>query len=66
MRWAAYRGKRGSFNNGMRIEAGAALNAAISVNTHSKKTYKQRDFMPHADADEDTPITLSEAMESWK
>jgi hypothetical protein len=61
--WAAYRNRRGSFNHGMRVEAGAALNASILANVNSKRGgFKQADFMPHA---EEAPVSLEEAMESW-
>lgn len=64
-RWAAYRRKRGSLNNGLRVERGAALLATLYANSHRGKhdgAYQLHDFAPHHDAPE---ITLEQAMASW-
>lgn len=60
----AYRKKRGTLNIGMRVEWGAALLAALYANTNSKKGgYKIHDFMLH---EEETPINIEKAMETWR
>lgn len=62
-RWAAYRNKRGSLHQGMRIEQGSALVASILANINSKSGgFKVSDFAPHSDAPE---MTLEDAMENW-
>ena len=65
VRWAQYRAKRGSLNQGMRIERGAALLATLYANAHRGKDsapYDLHDFAPHHDQPE---LTLEEAMASW-
>ncbi|WP_289105809.1 hypothetical protein [uncultured Halomonas sp.] len=63
-RWVAFRHKRGSLHEGMRVEHGAALVASTLANIHSKKGgHKIFDFMPHMD---EPPITVEQAMEAWK
>ena len=62
-RWAAYRSKRGSLHQGMRIEQGAALVASILANVNSKRGgFKVTDFAPHM---EEQATSLEEAMEQW-
>lgn len=62
--WIKYRKKRGSLNIGMRVERGAALLATLFANSKSKNGgYRLYDFMPH---EEEPPIPLEQAMESWQ
>lgn len=61
--WMKYRAKRGTFNLGMRVERGSALLATLYANVHSKHGgHKITDFMPH---EEETVLSLEQAMESW-
>lgn len=58
-----YRQLRGSFNNGMRLEAGFALIASMLANYATRTTdYSIHDFMPHNPAPEPT---VEEAMKAW-
>ena len=62
VRWAQYRSKRGSLNQGLRIERGSALLATLFANAHSKEGgYKIYDFMPH---DEEPELTLDD-LKNW-
>lgn len=62
--WVRYKHKRGSFNIGMRVERGAALLATLFANSKSKNGgFKIYDFMQH---EEEPPIPLEQAMESWQ
>ena len=62
-KWAAYRAKRGSFNIGRRVERGAALLAALFVNSKTKHgDFDIYDFAPHED---EPPISLEKAKETW-
>lgn len=64
LRWMAYRQKRGTLNLGMRIEHGSALLATLYANVKAgKPKYKIPDFMPHF---EEPPISLDEAMRTWR
>ena len=65
-RWAAYRRKRGSLNPGLRGDRQAALLALLYVNAHQKKgatPHALWDFLPFED---EPPITIEHAMETWK
>lgn len=63
LQWVKYRRKRGSLNLGMRVERGSALLATLYANSHSKRGgYKVYDFTPH---DEEPPITLDQAKDTW-
>jgi hypothetical protein len=62
MSWLAYRKKRGSLHVGMRVEYGSALLATLYANSKSKRPYKIWDFMQH---DEEKPISIEQAMETW-
>lgn len=58
-----YRQLRGSFNTGMRLEAGFALLVSRLMNYITNSTdYTIHDFMPHNPAPEPT---VEEAMKSW-
>ena len=49
IRWAQYRSKRGSLNQGLRIERGSALLATMYANVHKGKdaaAYQLHDFAP--------------------
>lgn len=64
----AYRRKRGSLNAGLRAERGSALLAMMYANVHrDRKRHPEPftlwDFTPH---EEEPPISLEAAMESWK
>lgn len=62
--WLQYRHKRGSFNLGMRVERGAALNACVYLNAKSlNHKYSLYDFMPNEEA---PPQTLFQAMNEWR
>lgn len=62
--WLRYRRKRGSLHVGMRIEYGSAQLAVLYANKHSKEGgLKLHHFAPHLD---EPPVTLQEAMNSWK
>ena len=60
--WVRYRNKRGSFNQGLRTERGAALLAALYANTHSKQSHSISDFAPHLDVPE---ASIEEAIAAW-
>lgn len=61
--WRAFRHKRGSLHQGMRIERATAMLAALYANAHSKGGgYTYYDFMPHQDEPE---IDLDQAIASW-
>ncbi|WP_374979012.1 hypothetical protein PSGK_18865 [Pseudomonas solani] len=63
MSWVKYRELRGSFNTGMRVEAGFALIASMMMNFITKSDeYTPSDFMPHLQAPEPT---VEEAMKAW-
>lgn len=65
-RWAAFRRKRGSLHTGMRVESGAAVVSAAlfrGVKKANGGDFKPTDFMPHM---EEPPISLEQAMETWK
>jgi hypothetical protein len=49
--WLTYRNMRGNFNIGSRLESGVALLAWLVNNGLGGKA-TQRDYMPHADAEE--------------
>jgi len=64
VRWAQYRAKRGTLNQGMRMERGSALLATLYANAHRKEgspAYKIHDFAPHHDQPE---LTLDD-LKSW-
>lgn len=61
--WRQYRAKRGSFNVGLRVEFAAALLAYLYCTSHSKTPYKMHEFAPHMD---EPPVTLDEAMKTWR
>lgn len=64
--WVAYRQKRGSLHPGMRVEHGAALIASTLANVHrerKKPPFKLIDFMPHQS---EAPISLEDAMATWR
>ncbi|WP_420843350.1 phage tail assembly protein T [Kushneria phosphatilytica] len=66
LQWVAYRRKRGSLHSGMRVERGTAMLAMLYVNAHKKKgaeSSKIFDFMEHED---EPPVSLDQAMESWQ
>lgn len=63
LRWCAFRRKRGSLNLGMRLEEGFAMLASVYVNMKSRVKYSRYDFMDH---DDGPPISLENAMETWK
>ena len=51
--WLAFRKKRGTLHQGMRMEEGFALLAAMYANAHSKNGgHRLSDFMPHGDEPE--------------
>jgi hypothetical protein len=51
-------------NLGLRIERGSALLSTLYANSKSKNGgYKIYDFMPH---EEEPPISLEEAMKTWR
>lgn len=65
VRWAQYRSKRGSLNQGLRIERGTALLATMYANAHRKEhapAYELHDFAPYHDQPE---ATLEDAMANW-
>jgi len=61
--WQKYRRKRGSLNQSLRLERGFGLLSALFVNSKSKHKTSIYDFCPHLDQ---PPITLNEAMKTWK
>lgn len=64
-RWAAYRRKRGSLHPGLRVDRAVGLLAALYVNSHKKKgstPHKLWDFLP---CEDEPPITMEQAMETW-
>ena len=65
VRWVKYRAKRGSLNQGLRIERGSALLATMYANAHRKEhspAYALHDFAPYHDQ---PVLTLEDAMASW-
>lgn len=61
--WVKYRELRGSFNVGMRIEAGFALLASMAANyINGTDNHSPQDFMPHNPRPEPT---VEEAMQAW-
>jgi len=63
--WCKFRNKRGSLNQGMRIETALAQFQAFYANCHTRKDAAKlftQDFAPHMDARE---VTLVEAMRTW-
>lgn len=65
VRWSQYRRKRGSLNQGLRIERGTALLATLYANVHRGQhspSYELYDFAPYHDQPE---ATLEEAIASW-
>lgn len=63
MLWCKFRGKRGSLNQGMRVEAAIARLAAFYGNSKTgKQAFDLYDFSPHMDRPK---LTLEEAMASW-
>ncbi|MDY7565783.1 hypothetical protein QN400_10480 [Pseudomonas sp. RTC3] len=64
MIWCKFRGKRGSLNQGMRIEVAIARFMTLYGNVKTgKKTFAIEDFAPHMDLPE---LTLERAMETWQ
>jgi len=58
--WAAYRGKRGSLNQGMRVETAVARLCALYINSKRGKdspAFHLEDFAPHMD---ERVITIEE------
>lgn len=64
--WMAYRRKRGSFNQGMRVERGTALIATILHNVNRKKDSEPVSFFKFAPYHEEPAISKEEAMEKWR
>jgi hypothetical protein len=63
MVWCKFRGKRGSLNQGMRIEAAVARLASFYGNSRAgKKVFNIEDFAPHMD---EPPLSLDQAMATW-
>jgi hypothetical protein len=63
MTWCKFRGKRGSLNQGMRVEAAVARLAAFYGNMRAgKKAFSIEDFAPHMD---EPVLTLEHAMATW-
>lgn len=61
--WVSYRALRGSFNQGLRSDRGAALIADVNLRTSIKNpTHKIYDLLPYED---EPPISLENAMEKW-
>jgi len=69
--WAIYRNKYGSLNAGLRTEWASGVIASIIANTNrDSKTppFHPTDFTQHftePDAEEDGPISLADAMNTW-
>lgn len=61
--WVAFIKKRGSLHLGMRVERGFALVASRVIHAAGGKS-EMRDYMPHYEEPE--PISLEEAMRTWK
>lgn len=63
MLWCKFRGKRGSLNQGMRIESAVARFASFYGNGRAgKKVFSMEDFAPHMD---EPVLTLDHAMATW-
>lgn len=63
MVWCKFRGRRGSLNPGMRIEAAVARLSAFYGNCRSgKPVFEIEDFAPHMDR---KVLSLDEAMAAW-
>lgn len=61
--WCKFRAKRGSLNQGMRVETAIARLLSFYANFRAgKQTFVMSDFAPHMDIAE---LTLKEAMDSW-
>lgn len=64
--WVKYRAKYGSLNSMMRTEWAAALISSMIANVNRGKDtqpFRITDFAPHID---ERPVSLDEAMDSWK
>lgn len=64
--WVEYRRKRGSLNQGMRIERAGALVATVLANIHrdsKKQPVSFYNFAPHHD---EPQLSLEQAMTEWK
>ncbi len=64
--WVSYRRKRGSLNQGMRVERAGALLATILSNVNRKKDSQPVSFYSFAPHHEEPQTSLEEAMETWK
>lgn len=62
--WVQYMNEYGSINTGRRLEWGFAL-LAMQINNALGGHKSQTDFMPYFRQDE-SEISLNEAMEQWK
>ena len=63
MVWCKFRGRRGSLNQGMRVEAAIARLASFYGNCRAgKKVFEIGDFAPHMD---EPVLSLDEAMATW-
>jgi len=65
LQWVKYRNKRGSLNNGLRIERAGAILAQMTANRYRKEgstPYKFYDFAPH----HDEPELTVEDIRGWQ
>jgi hypothetical protein len=64
--WVEYRRKRGSLNQGMRIERAGALIATIIANVNRKKDSQPVSFYKFAPHHDEPQLSLEQAMTEWK
>ncbi|WP_369826767.1 phage tail protein [Pantoea sp. ICBG 1758] len=69
--WALYRHKYGSLNAGLRTEWSGGVVASVIANAHrdpAKPLFQPTDFTQHfsePEPDDDGPISLEDAMNTW-
>lgn len=65
-KWMSYRQKRGSFNQGLRIERAGALIATLLKNQNLAKGNQPVSFYDLAPHHDEPELSMEEAMEKWK